>query len=184
MADDPTSFDPAGDPQDADGPPLDTAHAALGTGDGPQPPRRKERRELPDRWAYTIMALLILVSIAGIAVAVTIASTGGDKTSEVLPEYVDRLEPTSGSQILQQSTVGVDVAEGYDAFLIVDGKEIKTTADGLVKQLSTGIVQFTPGPGRPVETLPSGRNCVTAMVWLAKDGERTAKPTNWCFEVT
>lgn len=130
------------------------------------------------------MALLILGSIAGIAVAVTIASTGGDRTSEVLPAYVKRLEPTSGSQILQQSTVGINVAEGYDAFLIVDGKDIKTPADGLTKQLSLGMVQFTPGKGRPVESLPSGRNCVTAMVWLAEDGERTAKPTNWCFEVT
>ena len=112
------------------------------------------------------------------------ASTGDDRTSEVLPEYVDRLVPTSGSDVLSQSTVGVDVASGFDAYLIVDGKEIKSTADGLVKQLSTGLVQFTPGEGRPVESLPSGRNCVTAMVWEAVDGPATAKPTNWCFDVT
>ncbi len=182
MTDDRPSVDPALEESTAEHISMDTT-PAIEAGDGPSRPRRR-RRELPDRWAYTIMALLIVVSIAGIVVAVTIASTGGDRTSEVLPEYVDRLEPTSGSQILQQSTVGIDVADGYDAFLIVDGKEIKTPADGLIKQLSTGIVQFTPGAGRPVESLPSGRNCVTAMVWLAKDGERTAKPTNWCFEVT
>lgn len=145
---------------------------------------RRTRRELPDKWAYTIMALLIIGSIAGIVVAVMAASTGGDRTSETLPEYVDRLEPTSGSQILSQSTVGVDIAEGYDAFLIIDGKEIKTQADGLIKQLSNGTVMFTPGVGRAVESLPSGRNCVTAMVWEITEGERTAKPTNWCFNVT
>lgn len=148
------------------------------------PPARKERRELPDRWAYSIMALLIVGSLVGIVVAVMLASTGGDRTSEVLPEYVDRLEPTSGSHILSQSTVGVDVAEGYDAYLIIDGKEIKTQADGLIRQPNKGIVQYTPGEGRPVESLPSGRNCVTAMVWEITDGPKTAKPTNWCFEVT
>jgi hypothetical protein len=156
---------------------------ALSTGDGPAP-RRRRRRELPDRWAYTIMAVLIVGSLAGIVVAVMLASTGSDRTSEVLPDYVDRLLPTSGSEILSQSTIGIDIAAGYDAYLIVDGQEVKTAADGLVKQLGTGLIQFTPGPGRPVESLPSGRNCVTAMVWEASEGEQTAKPTNWCFDVT
>ena len=156
---------------------------ALTPGAGPAP-RRRARRELPDRWAYTIMALLVVGALAGIVVAVMLASTGGDRTSETLPEYVDRLVPASGSEILSQATIGIDVAAGYDAYLIVDGKEIKTLADGLTKQLGTGLVQFTPGEGRPVTALPSGRNCVTAMVWEAVDGERTAKPTNWCFDVT
>jgi hypothetical protein len=156
---------------------------ALSTGDGPAP-RRRSRRELPDRWAYLIMGLLVVGALAGLVIAVMLASTGGDRTSEALPEYVDRLVPASGSEILSQSTVGIDIAAGYDAFLIVDGKEIKTSADGLVKQLGTGLVQFTPGEGRPVTALPSGRNCMTAMVWEAVDGERTAQPTNWCFDVT
>ncbi len=157
---------------------------ALPAADEGRPRRPRRRRELSDRWAYSIMALLIIGALAGIVVATMAASTGDDRTSEVLPEYVDRLVPTSGSDVLSQSTVGVDVASGFDAYLIVDGKEIKSTADGLVKQLSTGLVQFTPGEGRPVESLPSGRNCVTAMVWEAVDGPATAKPTNWCFDVT
>lgn len=156
---------------------------AIETGDAPGP-RTRQRRELPDRWAYTIMAVLVIGALAGIVVAVMVASTGGDRTSETLPDYVDRLIPASGSEILSQATIGIDIAAGYDAYLIVDGKEIKTPADGLVKQLGTGLVQFTPGEGRPVTSLPSGRNCVTAMVWEAVDGERTAKPTNWCFDVT
>ena len=172
--------DPVGDSLVA-APPGPDAGPTGGAGAGRG---RRTRRELPDKWAYTIMALLIIGSIAGIVVAVMVASTGGDRTSETLPEYVDRLEPTSGSQILSQSTVGVDLAEGYDAFLIIDGKEIKTQADGLIKQLSNGTVMFTPGVGRAVESLPSGRNCVTAMVWEITEGERTAKPTNWCFNVT
>lgn len=145
---------------------------------------RRRRRELPDRWAYLIMAVLVLGALAGIVVAVMIASTGGDRTSEVLPESVDRLIPTSGSEILAQATVGIDVKDGYSAYLIVDGKDIRTTADGLVTQTGTGLVQFTPGEGRPVEKLDSGRNCVTAMVWRTTESPQSAKPVNWCFQVT
>lgn len=145
---------------------------------------RRARRELSDRWAYTIMALLVLVAVAGIVVAVMVASTGGDRASETLPESVERLIPASGSEILAQSTVGIDVAQGYDAYLIVDGNEISEGTDGLVRQTGTGLVQFTPGEGRPVTELPSGRNCMTAMVWKATDGQNTAKPVNWCFDVT
>lgn len=144
----------------------------------------RARRELSDRWAYTIMALLVLVAVAGIVSAVMVASTGGDRASETLPESVERLIPASGSEILAQSTVGIDVAQGYDAYLIVDGNEIREGTDGLVRQTGTGLVQFTPGEGRPVTELPSGRNCMTAMVWKATDGQNTAKPVNWCFDVT
>jgi len=130
------------------------------------------------------MALLVVVALAGIVVAVMAASTGGDRTSEVLPESVERLIPASGAEILAQSTVGIDVAEGYDAYLIVEGKEIREGTDGLVRQTGTGLVQFTPGEGRPVTGLPSGRNCMTAMVWKSTEGPKTAKPVNWCFDVT
>lgn len=153
-----------------------------GTGESSGPLRA--RRELSDRWAYTIMALLVLVAVAGIVVAVMVASTGADRASETLPDSVERLIPASGSEILAQSTVGIDVAQGYDAYLIVDGNEISEGTDGLVRQTGTGLVQFTPGEGRPVTELPSGRNCMTAMVWKATDGQNTAKPVNWCFDVT
>lgn len=145
---------------------------------------RRPRRELSDRWASVIMALLIIGALAGIVVSVMIARTGDDRTSEVLPESVDRLIPTSGSEILAQATVGIDVKEGYAAYLIVDGKEIRSAADGLVSQTGTGLVQFTPAEGRPVTKLPSGRNCVTAMVWKVAESPKTAKPVNWCFHVT
>lgn len=147
-------------------------------------PARTHRRELPDRWAHLIMALLVVGAVTGLVVAVMLASTGGDRTSESLPDSVDRLIPASGAEVLAQSTVGIDVAEGYDAYLIVDGKEIRTAEDGLVSQTGTGLVQFTPGEGRPVTELPSGRNCMTAMVWKSIDGMKTAKPVNWCFDVT
>ncbi len=94
---------------------------AIETGDAPGP-RTRQRRELPDRWAYTIMAVLVIGALAGIVVAVMVASTGGDRTSETLPDYVDRLIPASGSEILSQATIGIDIAAGYDAYLIVDGK--------------------------------------------------------------
>ncbi len=77
--------------------------------------------------------------------------------------------------------MGIDVAAGYDAYLIINGTEIRTAEDGLVKDLGTGLIQFVPGPGKPVEALDPEKNCALALVWKQSEGEDTAQPVSWCF---
>ncbi len=164
------------------------------TGDGGTPapttavadpaPHRRRLPELSDTWARVIMAVLIVGALVGIVFTVRNAATGNDATSESKPAYVDRLIPASGSDVLRQASVGIDVAAGYDGYLIVNNKVIRTAADGLVKDLGTGLIQFTPAPGRKVEQLEAQQNCVQAMVWKQSEGEKTAKPVVWCFNAT
>lgn len=141
-------------------------------------PRRTPARDVTRK---VVILVLIVGSLVGIGVTGMLAVTGSDSTSGNLPDSVDRLIPVSGGEVPRQSPVGLDVAEGYDAYLVINGTEIRTSDDGLVKDLGTGLIQFQPGPGLPIEALENDQNCVVAYVWDRIEGPTTAKPVSWCF---
>lgn len=147
--------------------------------------RARSRRgpRLPDAARKALIALLLVGVVVGIAVTGRLAVTGTDSTSDALPDSVERLIPASGAQALRQAQVGIDVADGYDAWLQINGVAIRTAEEGLVKD-GTGLVQFLPGPDQAIETLNQGQNCVTAFVWKQLDGEASAEPVAWCFNAT
>lgn len=127
------------------------------------------------------MVAIIVVALGGLYLTGRAAITGDSNTSEALPDSVDRLIPDSGDEVLTQSPVGVDLASGYDAYLIVNGTEIRNEDDGLTKDLGLGTVQFQPGSDKPVDSLLPEKNCVIAMVWNQSEGEESAEPVSWCF---
>lgn len=129
----------------------------------------------------TIGILVMLVAVVGLVFTVRLAVTGDDNTSAALPDSVDRLIPASGDEVLTQTEVGVDLAVGFDAYLIVNGTEVRSEEDGLTKDLGLGLVKFQPGEGRPVESLLPEKNCVIAMIWPQMEGEEAAEPVSWCF---
>lgn len=135
-----------------------------------------------------IRRVVILVAIVGSLVGLFFtgraAQTGLGSTSAALPANVDRLIPASGAEVPRQSQVGIDVADGYDAYLIINGTEVRGEADGLIRDLGTGLVLFQPGDGKVLEGLNGGRNCIVAMVWKQLDGPTTAAPVSWCFDAT
>lgn len=136
-----------------------------------------------------ILAALLVVMIGLIVYVNNEAVTGSDSTSFSKPPYVERLIPASGTEVLRQGTVGVDLAEGYDAYLVINGVAIKNDAvegdlDGLRRAPSLGTIEYDPAPGRRVERLDSPKQCVDAWVWKVLDGPSTAKQINWCFKVT
>ncbi len=143
------------------------------------PPTRNRGRDIARR---VILTLLIVGSLVGLFFTGKAAVTGGNEASNALPEVVDRVIPPSGASVPRQSQVGIDVTDGHDAYLQINGVEVRTAEEGLVKDLGTGLVQFQPGPGRPVEELNPGQNCVVAFVFSQIDGPDTAQPVSWCFE--
>jgi hypothetical protein len=145
--------------------------------------RNRRPSRLGDVPRRVLIALLLVGVVVGIAITGRMAVTGTGSTSDALPDSVERLIPASGAQALRQAQVGIDVADGYDAYLQINGVTIKTAEDGLIKD-GTGLVQFQPGPDRPIESLNQGQNCVTAFVWKQRDGEATAEPVAWCFNAT
>ena len=116
------------------------------------------------------------------------AVTGDGSTSMSKPSYVLRLIPTSGSSVLVQDGVGIDLATGYDAYLDINGTEIRNvvidpSADGLIRS-GTGTISYQPATGHRVASLVSGENCVTAFIWKQEEGRESAKPLRWCFNAT
>lgn len=143
---------------------------------------------VPVRIKIALAALAVLMVALAIA-AYNGAVTGSDQASSNKPDYINALVPSSGSQVLRQSEVGVDLRSGYDAYLVVDGVKITNNAteqdlDGLVRTPNLGRVRYTPAPGRRVERLESPRACVDAFVWRVIDGPTSAKQTQWCFGTT
>lgn len=105
-----------------------------------------------------------------------IARTGGTAA------FVEQLLPAEGSQAVQQATVGIDLAGGWEATLAVDGREVP--ADQLNVRAALNRVEFTPGEGKVFTALPSGRVCVRATVWETRVGRAEgARDVSWCFEV-
>jgi len=46
-------------------------------------------------------------------------------------------------------------------------------------------IYFAPGPDKTFRALPSGTNCVTAVVWKSADGKGVDDLSfQWCFDVT
>ena len=124
---------------------------------------------------------MVIAALVGMVFTFRLAVTGDSSTSLALPDSVDRLIPASGDEVLSQSEIGVDLATGFDAYLIVNGTEIRDEADGLKRELGLGTVTFQPGVGKPIEALQPDKNCVIAMVWAQRDGQDSAEPLSWCF---
>ena len=136
----------------------------------------------------TLIAIMVVAAFGIGIYVVTEAKTGANNTSASKPVSVDRLIPESGAEVLRQSAVGVDLALGYDAYLIVNGIEIKNIAnsptdDGLQRTLTPDgyTIIYTPGPDRRVPALATDANTVTAMIWRQEDGPTNAQPTYWTF---
>jgi len=135
---------------------------------------------------FLVACVVAMVAVGAYAYANGV--TGERNASLTKPEFVTQFIPRSGSEVLSQSTVGIELAEGYDAYLVigdvaVTNRSTATEPDGLRRNTSVRGVYYDPGPGRQVARLQSPEECVTAMVWRVTDGPATAAPTRWCFDV-
>lgn len=95
---------------------------------------------------------------------------------------VENLIPRRNSQIPQQSTVGIDLAPGWDGTLVLNNVPIPD--DELQKTPQIGVIEFTPGKGKAVEKFKTGQNCINAVIWRISEGRGVAdRSIPWCFEV-
>ena len=122
-----------------------------------------------------MLGLLAAFMVVGSVYAYQNAVTGSSQASDSLPTSVERLIPESGTSVLAQSEVGIDLATGYDAYLVIDGQVIDNEAtaenpDGLRKVPDLQLVEYTPAEGRRVERLEGPQQCVDAFVWDQREG--------------
>ncbi len=136
--------------------------------------RASTRVQYP-RWLWAVGFVLAVI----VAVAVVALFSVGTESTTVDQGAVERLLPANNSQVLQQESVGIDLAPGYDAALTVNGMPIPT--DQLDKTTGLNIVMFQPGPGKVIEYLPSGQSCVLATYWRLDTGPGESSARTWCF---
>ncbi len=154
----------------------------------PTPNGSAARRAAPQpsslRYRLAVTAA-ILVAVAALVAGVRATKTGDEESVAVngRPDVVERLQPLEGVETLQQAEIGIDLAPGYEAGLRLNGTDIPTDELRIVPEQNQ--VFFAPGPDRTFEALPSGRNCVIAIVWRSSVGRGPGDLTfQWCFDVT
>jgi hypothetical protein len=124
------------------------------------------------------------VAAAALYAGVRATETGDDAVVSSRPDVVEQIIPRRGAEALRQSEIGIDLAAGYEGGLILNGTTIPTDELRLVPEQNQ--VFFAPAPGHTFEALPSGQNCVTAVVWKSADGPGTPSDLtfSWCFDIT
>lgn len=130
--------------------------------------------------------MVVTVAIGTFALAYLLESDASDDDgiarSGGTDAFVEQLLPAEQSQAVQQATVGIDLAAGWEGTLVVDGRQIPP--DQLNVRSALNRVEFTPGEGKVFSSLPSGRLCVRAIVWETRVGQADgARDVNWCFDV-
>ena len=147
-----------------------------------------------------LASLAIAVGVVLIAVGL-LRSVSGDEVTQ-LPDAIDGITPApDAEQVLQQTQVVVDLAEGFEAELTVDGVALQTirldelapvdiepgeqieVPPGAVFEPGNGTLTFTPAEGTAIETFDPGSHTVTVTYWRSSDGRDTARSYGWTFEV-
>jgi len=121
---------------------------------------------------------LLVAVVAGVVLWMTNAQSTGNADED---KIIEEITPLANSSVLQQSPISIDLQSGWDASLVVNGKQIPD--DQLTKVPSQGKVTFQPGPGKEYEYLQAAQNCVIATYWPVSNPEQKFKK-NWCFKAT
>lgn len=140
-----------------------------------------------NRVRWVVRRVFILLVVVACLVAVKVAFdrtvTGEEDVAHTGRQggVVEELTPANGSHAMRQVQIVMDLTADYDGSLEVNGVAIP---DGqLLRRPELNQVSFTPGPGKVIEQLPGGRNCVEAEVWrVAQPDQKLTPPIQWCFD--
>jgi hypothetical protein len=153
-------------------------------------------------WKLLFASFGIALGIVAVVVGFRVAVTGDEQLG--LPEGIESLNPVRGAtQVLQQTAVFVDLAEGYTGVLVVDGVELPTvsldeigiqpiggTSDpggqvslpaATIYEPGNATLTFVPSDDAPISTFDTGRHEVTVIYWKIEDGRVASRSFRWDF---
>lgn len=162
-----------------------------------EPAAPAPRQGWPTWLRRTTIAVAMAVGI-GAAVWGAQSSSVGDEGNPLDPAIV-ALFPNDGAQALRQTSVGAELAPGYDGRLTINGIVIpEEQMDGAIDPTSVsraelqkyGIrpnsknrVFFTPGPGKVIEEYDTGTVAITVRYFQERLEESTARTVSWSIRV-
>lgn len=153
-------------------------------------------------WKLLLASFGIAIGIVAIVVGFRVAVTGDEQLG--LPEGIESLNPVRGAtQVLQQTAVFVDLAEGYTGVLIVDGVELETvsldsigiqpvggTTDpggqvtlpaATIYEPGNATLTFEPNEAAPISSFSTGRHDVTVVYWKLDESRAKSRSFTWDF---
>ena len=168
-------------------------------------PRRSTETTEPRTRKKLNKELLILSIAVGAGLTLVVlgflsGTTGRDALG--YPDAIVDIAPAPNDrQVLSQTEILVDLQDGYEAVLVLDGVEIPTTpiseiAGGgaepgqqvelpptAIYDQGNSLIRFTPSDGALVESYSVGRHDVTVIFWEIEKGRNAARSYSWSFEV-
>lgn len=189
-----------------DGPVQD---AVLGDGDPPghgETDLESREPDVDDRpwWRRIDRSVLIVTGIVAVGFVIVVQGvlsgvTGDDRTQ--LPPLIEEVLPVPEAvQVLNQSSVFVDLAEGHTGVLVIDGIEIETIniaetqpdrvepgqqvelPEGTIFEPGNHTLTFTPSEGAPIERFAEGRHRIEVIYWPVDEGRSRARSFTWTFD--
>jgi hypothetical protein len=148
--------------------------------------------------------LKLLAASFGIAVGLVLMGLGfragitGDEAIG-LPDDIEEVDPVRGAtQVPQQTRVFVDLPEGFEGTLTIDGVRLPTFSlsdlptqvgpgrevvlpPGVVFEPGNVTLTFEPGPSQVIERFDTGEHRVTVVYWRTADGRDSARSFTWTF---
>ncbi|MCY4164347.1 MAG: hypothetical protein OXE93_09090 [bacterium] len=126
-----------------------------------------------------VLGLAALAGAATVVLALLLADTDGNDVSVTGNASIDALIPPRSAEVLSQETVGIDLAQGYEVRLVLNGVELP--ADQLRHSPDINRYSFRPDRGKVVERLRAEQNCVQATYWPQEVGPSDSQTITWCF---
>ncbi len=193
---------------DADPPPPDEAAlvdpgaADLGPAvdDGATDPRLI--RDPPPQPLFSLRRLVIVLALAvAVGCIVVAAQTGGGSEGEGADAAIVAYDPSPGGQVARQAPVGVELEQGYDGRLTINGVAIpeeqmvgaispEDAVDLPAEQQDLGprpnnknVVKYQPGPGKAVTEYDTGTVEISVRFWKVSEGPDDARTVTYPIRV-
>jgi hypothetical protein len=161
----------------------------------------RKRIDIPLLLASLGIAVGLMFVILGVAGSIT-----GDE-QQGLPAQIESVNPVRGAtQVLQQTAVFVDLAEGYTGVLIIDGVELETVSldsvgiqpiggsssdpggqvslpPATIYEPGNATLTFEPSDDAPISGFDTGRHEATVVYWKIDESRAQSKSFRWDFYV-
>ena len=129
------------------------------------------------------------------------AGTTGRDALGYPDEIVDISPAPNDRQVLSQTEIVVDLVDGFEAVLVLDGIELPVTrledvAGRLVEpgqqvdlpptaiyDQGNSLIRFAPREGAPIERFRVGTHQAKVVFWKIELGRVAARSYSWTFEV-
>ena len=159
---------------------------------------------LPRRRRVTVEQIVISGGIAIGLILVILGLNAGTTGRDALgypDEIVDISPAPNDRQVLSQTEIIVDLVDGYEAVLVLDGIELPVTRledvsgrlaepgqqvelpPTAIYDQGNSLIRFSPREGAPVERYGGGVHEARVIYWKIELGRTAARSFTWTFEV-